>query len=71
MDDKQKEGVVAYRGASYLGILAKAQVLVHYKCFIGSYTFRVTRKSSWGDLINKINLNGEVMYADHDAIEEI
>lgn len=67
-----QDGVVAYRGARMIGGLwSRARVISQYKCTIGEHTFRVTRKSSWGDLTNKINLNGQVLYADHDAIEEI
>lgn len=67
-----KESVVEYRGARIVGGLwAKARVIAARKCVTGDQTFKVMRRSTFFDLPHKINWGGVVMYADHDAIEEI
>lgn len=66
-----KQNVAEYRGARMLGIWAAARVISSRKCVYGAQTFKLMRRSTWFDLPHKINWGGVVMYADHDAIEEI
>lgn len=66
-----KQGVVEYRGARMLGVWPRARVIAARKCVTGPQTFTVLRRSTMFDLPYKINWSGLVMYADHDALEEI
>lgn len=66
-----EDAVVEYRGASLLGITARARVLSGRDCILGPIdNVTVTRKARGGQLIHKVKIDGRALYADKGAIEK-
>jgi len=63
-----KDSVVEYRGARMFGLLAKARVIAARKCVTGPKPVKVLRRSTFFDLAWRVEVDGRVMFADHDAI---
>lgn len=66
-----KQAVTEYRGARLVGMFAQARVVAARKCLVGPVRVQVQRRSTFWDLPYRVEINGQTLYADHDAIGQI
>lgn len=63
-----EDGVVRVRGGRMFGMIAEYSVIGQNQCVFSKLPLKVLRPSDHKNLVAQVELEGKVMYADHDAL---